>query len=269
MSEPRLESLPWDSELFGFPVGRLSLGPGVSSAGLSALLDQGRRDGLHLVYCTVPWTDAAKRSALDATGARCVDRKVRYRKTFDPVRKTLDPILQPVCRLRSVRGLACGADLERLALLSGRYSRFRLDPRIDVSVYTTLYLTWIRRSMTGEIADEVLVICREGTSMAEGIPSAARARSQGASQAAGMVTLARSDSGLSADIGLIAVDTAAQGQGLGRRLMQGAEAWCLTQGVGRLEVVTQGENLPACALYESAGFVRAEEHAVYHCWLAP
>lgn len=247
MSVPTLAHLPWDSELFGFPVGRLSLEQ-AAITDLRPWLEQGRGEGLRLVYCMVPWADAPKRSALEAAGGRCVDHKVRYRKALQSAAPAVEG-------LQSVRGRSCSPDLERLALVSGRYSRFRLDPRIDESVYEQLYLTWIRRSLTGELADDVLVIRGDGTGRSDGTDVVA------------MVTLSRASEGVSAAIGLVAVAQSHQGRGLGSRLMHGAEAWCLAQGVETLEVVTQGENRPACVLYERAGFVRIEEQAVYHCWM--
>jgi dTDP-4-amino-4,6-dideoxy-D-galactose acyltransferase len=241
MSAPTLEPLPWDSELFGFSVGRLSLGQ-ATVADPRPWLEQGRGQGMRLVYCMVPWTEATQRAALEAHGARCVDHKVRYRKV-------LRPVSLPIEDLQSVRGDFCGPDLEQLALVSGRYSRFRLDPRIDESVYERLYLAWIRRSLSGELADEVLVIRGDG------------------SEAVAMVTLSRGTDGVGAAIGLVAVAVTQQGRGLGPRLMHGAQAWCLDRGIETLEVVTQGANRPACALYERSGFARVEEQAVYHCWI--
>jgi dTDP-4-amino-4,6-dideoxy-D-galactose acyltransferase len=249
MSKHRLELLPWDTGLFGFPVGRLTIEQPAAEEVREAL-DEGRKDGLHLLYCTVPWSDRRARSVLEASGAKLVDHKVKFRKRVGTV-------VTPGSGLQSVRGETCGPDMDRLALVSGQFSRFRLDPRIDASVYTSLYLTWIRRSLKGELADEVLVV---------------RPNDRGA---VAMVTIARSDctasraGTASAVIGLVAVDPAMQGQGLGRSLMDGAQAWCADHEIVTLDVVTQGANQAACALYEGTGFSRVEEHAVYHCWLDP
>jgi dTDP-4-amino-4,6-dideoxy-D-galactose acyltransferase len=113
-------------------------------------------------------------------------------------------------------------------------------------VFPQLYLTWIRRSVSHEIADEVLV-------------------SKAGGQLSGLVTLAVKD-GLG-EIGLVAVAESQRGRGLGRCLMVAAESNASARGAQALEVVTQGANAAACALYTARGFELAREEAVYHIWM--
>lgn len=233
--------LPWDSALFGFPVARVS--PDVVHGGL---LEQAigtlRSEGVQLAYVSVPWSDADATAALTQVGARCVDRKVRYRKQAIASRQ-LPPGIE------SVVGQPCTADLEQLALVSGTYSRFRADPRIAREVFEKLYVAWMHRSMAGEIAQDVLVI-HEGSSCI------------------GMVTVAEaeSDCGSTGTIGLIAVADGHRGQGHGKRLMLGAEAWCAARGLTAIEVTTQMRNVAACGLYAARGYGVVGDEAVFHIW---
>ncbi len=138
--------------------------------------------------------------------------------------------------------------LVELALASGSYSRFKVDPQMPGACFKTLYQAWIHRSTTREIADEVLVAGEEGDLQA-------------------MVTI-RLD-GITAHIGLIAVEAAARGRGLGSGLIHAAEGWASERGALRMEVVTQGANQAACSLYERCGYQILSEEDVYHLWIAP
>jgi dTDP-4-amino-4,6-dideoxy-D-galactose acyltransferase len=231
--------LPWDSALFGFPVARIS--PDVVHGGLlEHAIGALRSEGVQLAYVSVPWSDADATAALTLVGAWCVDRKVRFRKEAITSR-------QPPPGIESVVGHPCTADLEQLALVSGTYSRFRADPRIAPEVFEKLYVAWMHRSMAGEIARDVLVI-HEGSSCV------------------GMVTVAESDGGSTGTIGLIAVADGHRGQGHGKRLMLGAEAWCAARGLTAMEVVTQMQNVAACGLYAACGYEIVGDEAVFHLW---
>jgi dTDP-4-amino-4,6-dideoxy-D-galactose acyltransferase len=232
--------LTWDSELFGYPVARLSP-EGLRPERLSGTLEQLKGLGVRLAYAQVPWQDQATRALLDGIGAQMVDRKVTFGKAV--VGGSISP-----AGVEAWQGVEVSAELEALALASGHLSRFRIDSRVPPHVFPTLYKTWIRRSVLGEIADGVLVI-RDGGRLA------------------GLVTLALH--GSVSEIGLLAVAEDFRGKGIGRNLMAAAEAWSDEREAERLEVVTQGENAGACALYRSAGCLVVREQAIYHVWMEP
>ena len=48
-------------------------------------------------------------------------------------------------------------ELVELAIASGEYSRFRLDPRLNDERFVAMYRHWIDRSVARELADAVLV----------------------------------------------------------------------------------------------------------------
>ncbi|HEX9008980.1 MAG TPA: GNAT family N-acetyltransferase [Holophagaceae bacterium] len=232
--------LPWDSGLFGYPVARLAP-EGLRPELLPATLEQLRGQGVRLAYAQVPWSDQARRALLDNLGARMVDRKVTFGKA-------LAGGSIPPAGVEAWPGREVSEELEALALASGHLSRFRTDGRVPPHVFPALYKAWIRRSVLGEIADVVLV-AREGGSLS------------------GLVTLAQH--GPVSEIGLVAVADGFRGKGIGRKLMAAAEAWSDDRRADRLEVVTQGENAGACALYRSAGCLVVQEQAIYHVWMEP
>lgn len=231
--------LPWDTSLFGFPVASVSTDV-IHTGRLQDVVEALRCEGIRLAYVSVPWSDTNATAALAQAGVRCVDRKVRYRKeaiTGHP----------PPSGVESVLGNRCTPELEHLALASGAYSRFRTDPAIPREVFEKLYVAWIRRSIAGEIAQEVLVIHEE-------------------SACAGMVTIAGSECGSTGLIGLIAVREERRGKGYGKRLMLAAETWCATHGMTAVEVVTQKRNVAACGLYSGCGYEIVRDEAVFHIW---
>lgn len=232
--------LPWDSSLFGFSVAYVSADV-IHAGRLPRVVEALRSEEVRLAYVCVPWSDAGAAAALALVGGECVDRKVRYRKAVVAGLPTPPGV-------ESVLGKPCTADLEELALVSGTLSRFRVDPRISPDVFERLYVAWIRRSMSGAIAEDVLVV-RTGKAVA------------------GMVTVAGADGGATGVIGLIAVRDGYRGKGYGTRLMLAAESWCAAHGMPAIEVATQQRNVAACGLYTACGYEVVRDEAVFHIWL--
>jgi ribosomal protein S18 acetylase RimI-like enzyme len=131
-----------------------------------------------------------------------------------------------------------------LAIESGIYSRFNLDTKIERKHFEDLYTKWIENSVTKKIADEVLVYKEE-------------------KKINGFVTIGKKNN--RADIGIIAVDQSHRGNGIGKALMFSAENYYTCQ-LKSIQVVTQGDNLAACKLYESCGYVIEKKEYFYHLW---
>lgn len=236
--EPVFEILPWDSRLFGFPVGRLRP-EAVKRYCLADALAAMREAGVQLAYAALAWNDQESRRLLDREGAVLVDHKTRFAKILADV-PAMPEDVEPL------NGEECTPGIEALALASGHKSRYRVDAKVPECIFQELYLTWIRRSVMGELADAVLVV---------GKPDAP----------SGMVTV--SCKGALGEIGLIAVADEVRGKGVGRRLMAAAEAFAHSRGATVMEVTTQGDNAGACSLYLSCGYRISDEQAFYHAWL--
>lgn len=239
---PGFHVLPWDSSLFGFPVAHVSADV-IHTGRLPRVVESLRAEEVRLGYISVPWSDATAAAAIALVGGRCVDRKVRFRKAV------IAGLPKPA-GVESVLGKPCTADLESLALVSGTYSRFRADPRIPPDLFERLYVAWIHRSMSGEIAEDVLVVRVED-------------------RVSGMVTVVGAHGDAIGVIGLIAVGAGHRGRGYGRRLMLAAEAWCAAHDVPAIEVATQRRNAAACCLYDACGYEVVRDEAVFHIWLEP
>lgn len=232
-----VERLPWDTSFFGFGVGRLQ-SPFGEPGELGWALRESRACGLRLVYGICDPGDLQSNEAAVAVGGVFVDAKQTY--AADLTDCASDPGVgdangDPVSR-RQLRSLAWQA---------AEHSRFRVDHRMPAGAWRRMYSTWILNSLNGSIADAVLVERQER-------------------RIVGMVTVAhRSERG---QIGLIAVDRAARGRGIGRRLLQAAGARCIAGGCRVVTVVTQGTNAAACSLYQGAGYALVEQQNVFHFW---
>ena len=132
-----------------------------------------------------------------------------------------------------------------LAIQSGIYSRFNVDERIGKEKFEKMYALWMINSLNRKIAKEVLVFSENN-------------------DLSGFVTLGEKNN--RADIGIIAVDHISRGKGIGKILMTSAEKWFSDLGYESIQVVTQGDNYPACRLYESCGYEVDTVEFFYHIW---
>ncbi|HVM32916.1 MAG TPA: GNAT family N-acetyltransferase [bacterium] len=231
--------LEWDSSFFGFKVGRV-LAPRLDALGLRQALEGLASQSVAMVYWSCDPKDGPSREAALGLGGLKVDEKRLYRRNLAGAGRDVPAGVEPY-GLREP-----DADLLRLAVLSGGHSRFRVDPRFPRERFVALYERWMRASLTGEMAETVWVARRQGA-------------------LAGMVTLGRQKA--EAFIGLIAVDPSYPRQGVGGDLVKAGLAWALEKGCATSRVVTQGGNLPACRLYEKAGYQVDQVEDVYHFWL--
>jgi dTDP-4-amino-4,6-dideoxy-D-galactose acyltransferase len=138
--------------------------------------------------------------------------------------------------------------LARIARTSFSDSRFFNDPHLNDSRCADFYETWLRNSLSGSLADAVLVERVNG-------------------EAAGFVTV-RFD-GDSASMPLVAVAQELRGRGVGRRMVASALDWLSDRGASDVEVITQLTNVDAIRLYTSAGFRLQNSSVWLHRWAEP
>jgi dTDP-4-amino-4,6-dideoxy-D-galactose acyltransferase len=239
----RFRILEWDTGFFGITISRI-LPDRLSTGDLEETLSRMKENKVRLAYwASDPDDDESQRAARYCRGLM-VDRKITY---VADTRRTPLPADRPAWVVEEYDGILSGDDLEDLAVQAGRYSRFRVDPRIPESKFVELYKTWVRKSVDKRIAEAVLVVRQSG-------------------KIVGMVTVGEKNG--RGDIGLIAVDDAMRGKRVGAALVIAAQAWALGKGWNTAQVVTQGENVAACRLYERFGYTIDHTRNVYHFWIA-
>lgn len=176
-------------------------------------------------------------------GGLLVDEKTTFHA---PIEQVLAATASARSDVSEYRGPA--ETLRPFALAAGVFSRFRVDPNMSPHLFEKLYGVWLERSVRREIADTVFVT---------GTPEVPT----------GFVTVGVKNG--RTDIGLIAVDVQARGQGCGKALVRRAATWGRDAHMETLQVVTQGANREACALYERCGLALETVNPVFHFWLQP
>jgi ribosomal protein S18 acetylase RimI-like enzyme len=206
--------------------------------------------GVVLAYYVVPESSRLADQDAAGLGATLIDTRLtlvrRVASAPSELADSLSSFQHADFSIESYRRSEADPALVEIARDAGRFSRFRVDPRIDVAVFHAIYDAWLVRSIRREIAHEVYV---------------ARA----ASRPVGLVTIGAV--GKRGSIGLLSVHESARGRGLGQALADLAWAWSAAQGLPETQVATQLANAPARALYEGAGYVVESREPTYHIWL--
>jgi len=231
-----LESLDWDSEHFGFPIGRVQ-GSIVSAASAVSLV--AAADRFQCVYWLADPNDLETAEIAAQTGFVVVD-----------VRLTLSRALgteMPVARSPFVRR-AASTDIDplrRIASYAHTDTRFYFDTKFPRSRVDEMYSIWLEKAFR-EAPDGVFVATQNGAPC-------------------GYITCQVGDA-TTGVIGLVGVGEAARGQGLGQALTGTALEWFRERGLERVEVVTQMRNLTAQRLYARMGFLPHAVKIWYHRW---
>ena len=225
--------LHWDTEFFGI---RIAKAIASSEEDIRTLSQQEGilRNQFDLIYVFAePDLDFSFRNA------RLVDKKavfsLRDLKPFE----------------RSTAVVSWGSSktpdsLISLALISGKYSRFKTDLQFPAGSYERLYTYWIEQSVNKTIATEVFCYMEKG-------------------QPRGLLTLRIHD--CHGIIGLLAVDVNSQRHGIGTSLIKQAISYIYNHNGIHLSVATQMDNEPACKLYRKCGFSLETVTNIWHWWL--
>ena len=229
-----IRSLPWDSDFFGLRIGRVDL----QTAGDAIKLTKQQeivKQQFDLLYIFDP-----NNVGFSADGARLVDEKILYSKPCEP-RKQYEAV-------SFYQGASPSDDLYRLALVSGGYSRFKLDERLPKGSYERLYNRWIENACPKEGTNKQILLFKDEQNVVRG-----------------MITI--DYQGELGHIGLVAVDTDVQHQGIGGKIMSTLDGYLFERGIKTLEVPTQKANTDACRWYEKNGFTIQSVTPIYHWWL--
>lgn len=166
------------------------------------------------------------------------ETKIIFRKKIDTIIDTIDVEDTDFESLTPNR-------LYDLAYESGKNSRFLLDKNFRENQFKELYQKWIDNSLNKQFADKIFYTKKEN-------------------KITGFVSVKKQDN--FATIGLIAVDSKQQGQGIGRILIQKVEQYCTNNHIYELRIPTQKENQQACHFYTKNGYTILEETIIKHYW---
>lgn len=229
-----IRKLDWDSEFFGLQIGRVDLQTLDDAVDL-ALMHYDLKYQYDLLYVF-----SKEGVSFDAIGAELVDEKILYSKPCEPREQYSDTSFY--------KQEVPSEDLYRLALVSGGYSRFKLDERLPKGSYERLYTRWIENACPKDGTNKQILTYLDAQNVAKG-----------------MITI--DYQGELGHVGLVAVDTDSQHKGIGGKIMSTLDGYLYGLGVKTLEVPTQKANTDACRWYEKNGFKAKSVTPIYHWWL--
>ncbi|MBI1881482.1 MAG: GNAT family N-acetyltransferase [Chloroflexi bacterium] len=241
-----LEPLPWDSEFFGLPVGRI-IPARLDERGITTLLAEAQAGEVRCLYFEADADDPTTVVVAEQYGFHLVDVRVVLEHPFDnrPAPVPRYPI-SPELVIDSPQANEL-ARLQDISNQIGLTSRFNFDKNFGLVQSERLYRLWIEKACQG-LADVVLV---------------ARWRQGG--EAVGLITCTLRDR--LAHIQLAGVHVDHRQRSVGTGLVQAALDWAKAQGAHSMQVVTQARNVPAQRLYQQMGFFTRSVTLYYHKWL--
>jgi glycosyltransferase involved in cell wall biosynthesis/ribosomal protein S18 acetylase RimI-like enzyme len=226
--------LAWDTEFWGFPVGRVEQRE-LDRRAAAAAARWADSNEVQCTFLLAAAEDAETAEAAQGVGFSPVDTRVTLEHNGaapSPAGPTEGIAIRPGT-------VADEPKLTEIARRAHTDTRFFFDPGFAPERAAEMYAAWVRRALDEE---ERTVLVAES-----------------AGEAVGYVLL-------EADpfrIDLIAVEEAARGRGIGRALVEAALG---ASPNGRTEVVTQARNVGALRLYEAAGFRVKAAEVWYHRW---
>lgn len=221
----------WDSLNFGFKVGELY----IDSNDLNEIYDllcQYKIQGYRLIYI--------HSNILQNVKNLFYDEKI----TFSKKREHYSPVVDECIRRANITDLK--DEIYSLAVESGRYSRYNLDPNFPNDKFIMLYKKWIENSIYKQIATDVYIYINEN------------------SNSLGLITYKTHDN--ISNIGIISTSIDMQGKGIGSKLIKYYES-NLPEYIKEIEVITQGVNIPAMSFYKKNGYKVKSIEYIYHAWL--
>lgn len=228
-----IRKLDWDSAFFGMRIGRVDvMEPGDMITLAFRQKELSEQFDLLYVFDSNHFGFSARDAAL-------VDEKVIFSKFCEEKEISSD--------VMTYEQSVPSESLNQLALVSGEFSRFRLDKRLPEGSYEKLYRKWIENACPSEGTNkQIFAYVQDGI-------------------AQGMITVDYKDD--HAQIGLVAVKPECQHTGIGSKIMSSLEGYLYKKGVMTIEVATQKANEDACRWYAKNGYIVQSVTPVYHWWL--
>jgi dTDP-4-amino-4,6-dideoxy-D-galactose acyltransferase len=236
---PNYRYLDWDSDFWGFPVGKLE-GSLLREGEVENILAWCNENEIRCLYFAADGSDAETLQRTHGAGFQFVDVRVDLELAGShlPVKCGTDPEVRRVVR-EEVQAI------QKIARKAHHDTRFFKDLNFDRSKCEELYARWIHRDF--ELGNVLGCFPHKRQ------------------DASGYITLAMESPGC-ARIGLIAVEKTLRGQGAGRQLLDAALRTAVEMGAASIRVATQGTNVPALKLYEKVGFRVRDVKIWFHKW---
>ena len=244
--------LDWDTGFFGFPVAFVTTRR--LTRNIERFINEKalKHNIRFLEYCC-NCHDPVSVSTAEDNGYRFVD-----------IRVTLENDLTVPPESENIQYPSTSSDLEVVRATEGDIdylvpttkqlyldSRYFFDGHFPKEKLHQFYADWLKKSVLGDFDDCVFLIRdRKQKKLPFGFCSFRK----------------KAFADQVAVIGLFGIDPVAQGQGHARALLNGVFHEMRSRGFSKVEVVTQGRNLPAQRIYQKTGFVTQMMELWYHKW---
>jgi dTDP-4-amino-4,6-dideoxy-D-galactose acyltransferase len=236
-----IELLDYDTRLFGYKVGKIYGNKLKDESDLLKNIELAKLQSFRLIYLFLNEDSIDFLPILEKLEIKFfIDKKILLLKKLNP--KTVRDIEE----VKIYSENKPNSELISLALKSGLYSRFRLDPNFSNNEFVRLYIDWITKSVSREISDYILIYTVDR-------------------KICGFLSLKILDD--FSKIGLISVDENFRGKGIGKKLIGKAEYISLSCGREKVFVSTQERNREAVNFYKGLGFEISETEIIVHIWL--
>ena len=233
-----LEPLPWDSDFFGVPIGRVAL-DGADATGLTTVEAEARRLGIVCLYGSLDPIDAQATELVQQHGWRFVDAPTTFDLKLD------EP---PIPKPEGVRfRVGTVDDVPRVAHIArsmADWSRYAVDPRFGLAAARKLQDAWLDRAARAE----------------DGVHSLMVAEDEGDGEVVAFIGRV-----LTPSPRVDAVGTTRRGSGAARYLIEEARAWAGDQAL--LGGPIAARNVPALRYVSHCGYRVCRVEYVYHRWL--
>jgi GNAT superfamily N-acetyltransferase len=229
---------------FGYQMARLTLDSGSTAADADRIVEMCRSSGVEMLTLRVPTDKVALVQALEALEFRIMDCLVYYECSTEE----LPAAKPPAVEIREATGEDFGAVAEVARLcFTDYFSHYHADARLDRTKVSETYVDWASRSCTDrEVAACVYVAIVDGT-------------------IAGFITLRRNS--LTEGEGVLnAVHPSYAGAGIYGQLITRGKQWCRDNGMKRMVISTQIDNLKVQRAWNNRGFRLYKSYYTLHRW---
>lgn len=236
--------VPWDTDIFGFPVAQISrveFGPASAPDRALRQFETWCADHeVRLVSCRLDHTRLLESIALEGLGFRFIEM------VYGPRLDSLDGVTAPRLAMEvTAAERADLADIETIAYDAFSTGRFLLDPRLPADLSRRRYATWVRTSFDTP-GQSVLKAVVDGELVGF------------------FIVEQRSDSSIYWH--LTAIAPGWQGRGIGMSLWQTMLLRHRAEGATSVATTISGHNEPAINLYARLGFAFRSPQMTFH-WL--
>jgi ribosomal protein S18 acetylase RimI-like enzyme len=241
-----IQILDFDTELFGFKVGRFTA-KNVSLQQAAEIVEYCRKGAIKCLYAELDSDNFASLNAASGSGFVISGIKVMFEKDLSNFVATAKNVVEGY----QIDNNISDSDVEYLKSLSrqmSRVSRFSFDKNFPAGAAEDLYVKWILNSINKKVADEVFI-----------------SRCVNSGEPVGIITCKKDYDG-DGRIMLVGVDKSHRGRGIGGLLVSRALEYFKDNGFDKTYVGTQGSNIPAQRLYGRMGFLTRSLLVVFHLW---